>query len=155
MAVRKKPAAARTKQPLRLVSKPVGVDSKGCRWVIVWAPNSKPIKIGTCVTDAYLEKRKTGCKPTRKLPTTHAGKGGTGRIELKSPRGLPQPWGGARGDLRPYWHRLLAWFFAPRTRRPADLTLEQFFQKEGMKYKWAPRLIQRNAKILFRSMSEM
>ena len=149
MAVRKRPATARRKPALRLVSKPVGTDGKGRHWVLVWAPNNKALKIGGCLTDAFLEKRKAGCKPQRKLPTAHAGKGGAGRLELKSPRGLPQPWGGAKGDLRPYWHRLLAWYFVPKARRPTGLTLEQFFEKEGMQYKWAAPLILRIARIFF------
>ena len=122
-ALRKRPAAARRKPGLRLISKLVGVDA--------WNPYGKVLHIRGCATDVYLEKRTAGNEPQRKLPTAHAGKGGTGRIELRAPQGMPQPWA-----ARPYWHRVVAWFFAPKVCRPPGLTLEAFFAKNGQSYNW-------------------
>lgn len=136
MPLRKRPAAARRKLGLRLISKLVGVDSKGSRWFIVWNPHGKLLHIQGCTADVYLEKRTASREPQRKLPTAHAGKGGTGRIELRAPQGMPQPWG-----ARPYWHRVVAWFFAPKACRPFGLTLEAFFAKDGQSYNWVTCLV--------------
>ena len=71
------------------------------------------------------------------------------RCELKAPRGLPPPWGDA--GHRPLWHRLLAFYFAPKERRPAGLTLAKFFEKEDGHYKWAAFLVMESVRQVWRS----